>query len=70
MRVLLDDPENGEEIGSIQIGTGDGVYTAKTAKVIGRHALYFVAEQGVEGWTAQYFEGRRLFELEEFVFMK
>lgn len=70
VRVLLDDPENGEEIGSVQIGTGDGVYTAKTAKVIGRHALYFVAEHGVEGWTAQYFEGRRLFELEEFVFMK
>ena len=70
VRVLLDDPENGEEIGSVQIGTGDGVYTAKTAKVTGRHALYFVAEHGVEGWTAQYFEGRKLFELEEFVFMK
>ena len=70
LRVRLDDPENGPEIGVCAIGTGDGVYRMKTAPVTGRHALYLTAEQTTEGWMRRFFDGRRLFELESFVFMK
>lgn len=66
VRILADD----EEIGVCEIGTGDGVYRAKTKPVTGRHAVYFVAEHVVPGWMGQFFEGRRLFELEEFAFLK
>ena len=69
VRVLLDSPE-GEEIGVCELGTGDGVYRTKTRLVTGRHALYLKADHKVEGWMGAFFEGKRLFELEEFVFMK
>ena len=66
VRILADD----EQIGVCDIGTGDGVFRARTRPVVGRHAVYFVAEHSVPGWMGQFFEGRRLFELEEFVFLK
>ena len=69
VHVRLDSP-TGPEIGLCQVGTGDGIYRTKTAPVTGRHALYLVAEHRVEGWMGQFFEGKSLFELEEFVFMK
>ena len=69
VRVLLDAPD-GKEIGVCAVGAGDGVYRAKTAPVTGRHALYLKAEHRVEGWMGQFFEGKPLFELEEFVFLK
>ena len=53
-----------------EIGTGDGIVRAKVRPVTGRHALYLQAEHRVEGWMGQFFEGRRLFELESFVFLK
>jgi len=64
------DAEDGREIGVCEIGTGDGVCRAHVAPVTGRHALYLIAENRVEGWTAQFFEGRQLFELEAFAFLK
>ena len=70
VRAMLDDPETGECIGEAEIGPGDGVYEARVRAVTGRHALYFVAEHRVEGWMGQFFEGRRLFDLESFVFLK
>ena len=69
VRVLLDAPD-GKEIGVCAVGAGDGVYRAKTAPVTGRHALYLKADHRVEGWMGQFFEGKPLFELEEFVFLK
>jgi len=66
VRVKADD----EEIGVCEIGAGDGVYTARVKPVTGRHALYLEAENKVEGWMGRFFEGRDLFELESFVFMK
>ena len=69
VHILLDSPD-GEEIGVCRIGAGDGVYRTKTAPVTGRHALYLTAAHHVEGWMGQFFEGKPLFELEEFVFMK
>ena len=68
--VIADDYENGEVLGTIDIGTGDGVYKARVKKLTGRHAVYFKAYHTVEGWTKPYFDSKPLFEFEEFVFMK
>jgi hypothetical protein len=70
MRILLDDYENGEEIGICEIGSDDGVYNAVVKNVTGRHALYFVVEDSFRGWFTDMFKGRHLFEFESFVFMK
>ena len=70
VHVLLDDPKEGREIGACAIGTGDGVYRTAVQPVTGRHALYLAAENKIEGWMGQFFENRRLFELESFVFLK
>ncbi len=70
LRVRLDDPDEGDEIGVCEIGTGDGICRVKTAPVTGRHALYLIAENKVDSWTGQFFTGRKLFELQSFVFLK
>lgn len=71
VRVMIDGcGEDGREVGVCEIGTGDGVYRTKVDNITGRHSLYFIAEHGVEGWTKGYFDGKQLFELREFVFMK
>lgn len=70
LRVTLDDAGDGECLGAVEIGAGDGVYTAKLKPAEGRHALYLTAEHRVEGWMGQFFEGKTLFDLESFVFMK
>ncbi|MBQ8171575.1 MAG: family 43 glycosylhydrolase [Oscillospiraceae bacterium] len=64
------DSEDGEEIGAVPFGEGDGIIGGKVKAVTGRHALYFVAEAGYEGWFADSMKGRQLFALKEFVFMK
>ena len=69
LRVLLDG-EDGEEIGVCNIGTHDGVYKVKVRNITGRHSIFFRCEHTVEGWMAGYFEGKPLFELKDFVFMK
>lgn len=70
VHVLLDDYENGEEIGVFDIGTHDGVYKTKVKHLTGRHAIFLRCEQTVEGWMAQYFQDKPLFELKGFTFMK
>lgn len=64
------DAEDGEEIGCMEIGPGDGISTGRVKAVTGRHAIYFVAEAVYTGWAAASFHGRHLMELERFVFMK
>ncbi len=70
LRLRLDDPENGPEIGVCEVGPGDGVFRARTAAVSGRHALYLTADCGVGNWNRRNFEHRPLMDLESFVFMK
>lgn len=70
VRVMLDDDTDGRCIGTAEIGTGDGIARVHCEPVTGRHALYLVADHRVEGWMGQFFEGRELFHLEQFVFMK
>jgi len=70
VRIMLDDWENGEEIGVCEVGAASGVYKAKVKPLTGRHAIYFVCRHTVEGWMADYFTDKPLFELKNFVFMK
>ncbi len=69
LRVLLDAPD-GPEAGVCAIGTADGVYRARLTPITGRHALYLRAEHQVEGWMHDFFKGKHLFELEQFVILK
>lgn len=70
VRVFADDWQNGEEIGVLEVGTGDGVVTGTVKALTGRHAIYFVPEIKTEGWMKGFFEDRKLFELVSFVFLK
>ena len=69
LKVMIDS-EDGPEIGRGEIGLNDGTYRIDVKAVTGRHALYFVTEMEIQGWTNQYFEDKMLFELESFVFLK
>lgn len=69
IRILLDS-EDGEEIGSVAFDQSGGVVGGKVKAATGRHAVFFVAEDGYEGWYAEEMKGRQLFMLDEFVFLK
>lgn len=66
MHIFADD----EEIGVCDIGQDGGIVKTIVKAVTGRHAVYFKISTDYSGWTADYFKGRSLFELSEFVFMK
>ena len=66
MHIFADD----EEIGVCTIGQDSGMVKTVLKAVTGRHAVYFKISTDYTGWTADYFKGRSLFELSEFVFMK
>lgn len=70
LHIRIDDYETGEEIGSIHIGSDDGVYRAEVKKVTGRHAVYFVIQDSFGGYFTDMFKGRELFEIISFVFTK
>ena len=70
IKIVLDDFENGKEIGECIIGLDDGVYKAKIENVTGRHAVYLIAESLANGWDCERFHNRPMMELESFVFMK
>ncbi len=59
-----------EEIGDCIIGHDSGICSAIVKNVTGRHAVYFKVTTDYQGWTADYFKDRALFELKDFVFMK
>ena len=68
--VVIDDYENGEVIGSVKVGLGDGVYKGKVKAFTGRHSVFLKVTHETEGWTAPYFDSKSLFELLELTFMK
>ena len=67
--VHLDSYES-EPIGTSVFGENGGVISAELPAVKGRHAVYLKANAGYEGWAADYFKSRPLFELEEFIFVR
>ena len=70
LRIVADDYENGEEIGSVEIGPGDGVTRAVVKALTGRHSIYLIPEITTETWMRDFFKDRKLFELVSMVFMK
>lgn len=67
---IMIDGEDGEEIGSCDIGLDDGVLHTIVKNVTGRHSVFFKVTTDYEGWMGEMFNGRNIFELESFVFMK
>ncbi len=70
LRILLDNYENGEEIGVCEFGEDDGVISTRVKAVTGRHAIFFLVEDGYSGWVKSMFQERQLLELKSFVFCK
>ena len=72
IRILMDHPSSGIEIGTCEIGRGDGIYEGIVKQVTGRHDVYLVVEHSYESmdFAMPGFEVRHLFELETFVFLK
>lgn len=70
IHILLDDYENGREIGICKVHMHDGEYTARIENVTGRHAVYFKVEHDYEGWFKECFEHRNLFDMISFIFKK
>jgi len=70
IKLVIDEPEHGEEIGRLEIGADTGVYRCVVNKVTGRHALYIKIEDKFGGWFKDMAKGRHLFELISFVFTK
>lgn len=68
--LMLDSFENGDIIGECEIGSDDGVYAANVKSVVGRHAVFLIVKSEFAGWFKDMFNGRQLFELEEFLFIK
>lgn len=66
---FIDGPD-GDKIGSVDFGMNDAILTMPVKKLSGRHSLYLKAEAGYEGWAADMFKGRQLFELISFVFIR
>lgn len=69
IQIYLDGDE-GEPIGEAPFTEAGGIVSAKLPAIKGRHAVYLKAKSGYEGWAADMFKGRKLFELEEFVFVR
>lgn len=67
---ILADAEDGEEIGCVHVGHDGGVVETVVKALTGRHAIFLKVTTTYEGWMAQYFEGRCLMELHEFLFSK
>ena len=59
-----------EEIGVLDISHSDGEYSTYLKCITGRHAVYFRITTDYNGWTADFFKNRPLFELVSFVFTK
>ena len=70
LRILADDYENGEEIGTVMVGPGDGITRATVKALTGRHSIFLIPEITTEGWMKDFFRDRKLFELCSFVFLK
>jgi len=70
IHILIDDPENGKEIGVCHTDTHDGEYRAAVENVCGRHSVFFKVDHIYSGWMASSFDDRNIFDLKAFVFKK
>lgn len=70
LKILLDNYENRAEIGICEIGMDDQICRTMVKNITGQHAVFLLAEDVSEGWGAKMFQGRQLFEIESFMFVK
>lgn len=68
LHICLDEPDLEHKIGTCQIGTDSQLVSCITNTVSGRHALFLLVEQDYSGSLVGCFDGRNLFDLEQFVF--
>ncbi len=64
------DSEDGPVIGTCNVGTDSGVYSSVVDSVSGRHAIFFKIKRDFGGWFKSMTDGRHLFDLSEFIFIK
>lgn len=62
MKILIDDYDIGEEIGTCDIGPDNGMIHAVVASVTGRHYVYFMFDDGYSGYFKEFFTGRPICE--------
>lgn len=67
---IIADREDGEILGTCDIGKDSGIVSCITRCITGRHAIFFKVTTDYSGWTGDYFTNRPLFELKSFVFLK
>lgn len=75
LHILIDAPTEdcgGTEIGTVEIGLGDGEIRTRVQAVTGRHALYFRAEliRPESDWMVGFVAERCICEMKEFLFLK
>lgn len=70
IHILLDDYENGTEIGICEFSTDSGIVSTKVKAVTGFHAVYFKINDTYGGYFTDMFKDRCLLELKSFVFTK
>lgn len=68
--IVLDDYENGPEIGICDVKVDSHICKAVVQNVTGRHAIYLIAKDKIHDEFSEMFADRALFELESFVFTK
>ena len=64
------DNDDSEPVGEAEFGTDDAVLSAALPAIKGRHSVYLKAMSGYEGWAKDTFDGRCMFELISFVFVR
>ncbi len=64
------DSDESEPAGEAEFDENGGIVSAALPAIKGRHAVYLKAQAAYEGWAADMFRGRQLFEAEEFVFVR
>lgn len=69
LKVRIDNPD-GKDIGYVDIGSDDGVYSGIVEAINGIHSLYLVTEPLGEGFFNEMFTDHHLFDLQAFVFEK
>ncbi len=69
IRIFMDSTDL-EPIGELEFSEDSSIIGGRVKAVTGRHAVFVEARSGYEGWFAENLKDKRLFDLEEFVFIK
>ena len=70
LNILLDDPVQGIQIGQCHIKHDSVHISCRSKKASGVHAVFFVIKQNISPEQSYFFQGRTLFDLEQFVFVR